>query len=391
MASPGQTFTVAFFIESFIIDLGLSRTTLTLIYGAATLSASLMLPFMGKLIDRYGPRRMTLLIAFGLGIVTIGMSQVQGTFTIFLGFFAIRFLGFGSLRLASNNLIAQWFIRKRGRAMGFAGLSLAISLAVFPRLSETLINLFEWRNAWVVLGLLVWVIVLPAGWALFKDRPELYGVLPDGDTQNLSDSQQSSVDEENWTLAEARRTGAFWILLVALSIITMILAGLVFHHPSLFAERDFSRQQSVMVFNIIAIFIVLGNLIMGWLLDRFSARLLVGAILTMLVATLLLVQTMTTVGQAFLYGVFVGLTSGAFRVMDGVVWAKYFGRLHLGSIRGAALIGVVGSTALGPYPLGASLDYFGSYTPALTGLIILPVGIGLILPFVKRPYKKSHT
>jgi hypothetical protein len=76
-------------------------------------------------------------------------------------------------------------------------------------------------------------------------------------------------------------------------------------------------------------------------------------------------------------------------VLDAVVWAKYFGRLHLGSIRGAVMIGVVGGTALGPYPLGLSLDMLDSYTPALLGLLVLPIGIGVAALWIKRPVKRA--
>jgi MFS family permease len=128
---------------------------------------------------------------------------------------------------------------------------------------------------------------------------------------------------------------------------------------------------------------------MGWLLDRYRTRLLLAMTLFLLAATMVMVQVMATPLQALLYGVLNGLVSGAFRVIDAVVWAKYFGRLHLGSIRGAVMIGVVGGTALGPYPLGLSLDYLGSYAPALTALLVLPVGLGLAALLIKRPERQT--
>jgi hypothetical protein len=106
---------------------------------------------------------------------------------------------------------------------------------------------------------------------------------------------------------------------------------------------------------------------------------------------MILVQLMATPGQAFLYGALLGLISGSFRVIDAVIWAKYFGRLHLGSIRGAAMIGIVGGTALGAYPLGLSLDYLGSYEPALTALLVLPLSSSLVTFFIKPPYLLNNS
>lgn len=231
MMGPSQTFTVSVFLDYLIADLSISRSTLSLIYGLATLGASFMLPVTGRLLDRHGPRLLVILVSLGLGLACMSLSLVQGLVTIFLGFLAVRFLGFGSLQLVSSNLIAQWFVRRRGRVMGLAGLSLAVTLFTFPALAEYLIARFDWRVAWVLLGLLVWLVMLPVGWLFFRDRPELYGLRPDGDAR-LDANQTEATAERSWTLAEARRTGVFWLFGIGLSSITAILAGLVFHQLS---------------------------------------------------------------------------------------------------------------------------------------------------------------
>jgi hypothetical protein len=111
--------------------------------------------------------------------------------------------------------------------------------------------------------------------------------------------------------------------------------------------------------------------------------------LTLILAagSLILVQTMSSATVAILYGALLGLIGGCFRVIDSFVWARYFGRRYLGSIRGATMIGTLGGTALGPYPLGLSLDYLGSYVPVLLGLIVLAGGIMVSTFFIQRPVK----
>ncbi|GIK42631.1 MAG: hypothetical protein BroJett011_64640 [Chloroflexota bacterium] len=139
MMGPSQTFTISVFIDDFIKDLGISRANISLLYGLATFAASLLLPLTGRLVDRYGPRLTTPLIALGLGLAAMGAALVQGPATLLIGLLALRFLGFGSLQLVSNNLIAQWFIRRRGQVMGLAGLSLPIGLLIFPALTALLL------------------------------------------------------------------------------------------------------------------------------------------------------------------------------------------------------------------------------------------------------------
>lgn len=386
LMGPSQTFTVGVFIDSFIADLGISRANISLIYGLATLGGSLLLPLMGRLVDRYGARRMIIVVAVGLGLSVASVSLTHGVVTLLLALLAIRFFGFGSTQLVINNAIAHWFIRQRGKVMGITGLSLAASLLIYPTLAEYLIGALGWRGAWVAMGASVLVVMLPVSWLFFKDKPEQYGLLPDGDLSSSADSN-GLASEENWTLAEARRTGAFWIFAAALSTMTMLMAGLLFHQLSLFEVRGLPRETAVSAFYAMAVASIIGNLSMGYLLDRYSARLLLSITLFILAASVIIVQGISTPLQGSVFSALVGLTSGSFRVIDSVVWAKYYGRAHLGSIKGATMLGVIGATALGPYPLGLSYDALGSYNYALNGLVILPVALGVVAFFINRPQK----
>lgn len=389
MMGPSQTFTIGIFIDQFIAELEISRANISLIYGLATLSASLMLPLTGRLVDQYGSRFMVQVVALGLGGACIGMAGVQGAISLFIGILALRFLGFGSLQLVSNNLISQWFIRRRGFVMGLSGQSLAVALVVFPALTHYLMEQFGWRWAWIILGLAVWGVMLPLGRLFFRDNPEQYGLLPDGDSPPNVGVEPQVANEENWTLAEARRTGAFWLFAAALSTMTMMMASLVFHQVSLFAEQGLSQEIAIQAYQVMAVCSIVGNISLGRLLDKFSARLLLAMVLGWLMLALIYVQLMVTPFQAMVYAMLLGLVSGSFRVIDSVVWAKYFGRRYLGSIRGATMMSVVGATAFGPYLLGFSLDYLGSYGPVLTALLTLPMVICLLAPFVQRPVKSA--
>jgi MFS family permease len=389
MIGPSQTFTVGVFVDYMIRDLSISRSNMALTYGLATLTASFLLPVTGRLIDRHGARTIILITTLGLGVATIWMSWVSSIVAVFLGMLALRFFGFGSLQLVSNNVIAQWFIRRRGTVMGIAGLSLPIGLVIFPPLADQLINLFNWRGAWLGLGVLVLVVMLPVGWVLIKDRPEQYGLKPDGDQLRPQQNITNDGPEINWTLSEARQTGAFWIFAIGLSVMTMTLAGLIFHHISLFEVRNLPRETAVTAFHIIAIFAAISNLGVGRLLDKLPPHLLLALSMVILAATILLVQFMSTILTSYIYAALLGVVSGSFRVIDATVWPKYFGRLHLGSIKGTTLLGITGATSLGPYVLGAGQDYLGSYTPVLMALLIIPFLVFIVSFFVKHPEKQS--
>ncbi len=153
MMGPSQTFTISLFIDTFVTELSLSRATVSLLYGVATLGASAMLPITGRLVDRYGPRKMMVLISGAFVLSCASMSLVTGAASLLVALLILRFLGFGSMSLVSNNAIAQWFIRRRGAVMGLSGQALAVSLLLWPALTETLIQTFSWRSAWIGISL----------------------------------------------------------------------------------------------------------------------------------------------------------------------------------------------------------------------------------------------
>ncbi len=389
MMGPSQTFTFGLFIDSLVTDLHISRATISLLYGLATLGASLLLPLVGRAIDRYGARRVMVATTFGFGLACMAMAGGQGITSLLIGLLALRFLGFGAMHLVSTTLITQWFVRRRGLVMGLAGQSLAMSLFIYPPLGEFLIAQFSWRGAWIAFGVFIWLIMLPIGWLFYRDKPELYGLQPDGDLADQAHQYALTSPEVNWTLAEARHTGAFWVFAAALSVTAMVTAGLVFHQTSLFVMRGLSRESAVTLFQMVAVGSIVGNLLMGRLMDRFSARVLLASLMLLLAFTLLLAQVMSQPIHGILYGLCMGLCSGSFRVIDAVVWAKYFGRQHLGSIRGVTTLGATSGTALGAIPLGLSMDLLGSYDPALKVFIGFTLLIACIVLFTKRPQKDT--
>ncbi len=169
-SGPGQSHTFSVFVEPIAQDLGVSTAAIATAYAAATLAAAFGLPFMGRLVDRHGPRQMTIAVTLGLGAACLFFGAAANLVLLGLGFAALRFLGQGSMMLNCANLVSQWFNRKRGFAMGLMALGFAGSMAVHPPLGQALIEAYGWRWAWVVLGVLTWLIMLPPVLILVHDK-----------------------------------------------------------------------------------------------------------------------------------------------------------------------------------------------------------------------------
>lgn len=390
-SGPGQSHTFSVFITPISEDLDISRTSLSSAYASATLLAAFGLPYVGRLIDRFGVRCVMTTVTLLFSMSTIAFGAVSNLVFLALGFGALRFLGQGSLMLNCTNLVAQWFSRRRGIALSIMALGFSLSMAIHPALAQWLTDQVGWREAWIWLGIVTGVLLLPVVIALVQNKPEDMGLLPDGAASSgFNDKSGVAVELQNsvgggLTLSEAMRTPAFWIIAVSLSILSMLVTGMFFHQVSIFENHGLRPQIAAQVFAVSAISMVTFMPLLGHMLDRFpTKRMFAGALLTMSIASVSLIFV-TDVASAITYSVIFGLANAAIHTHMTYLWPRFFGRRYLGSIQGAAqTVGVVGAS-MGPLPLGIAFDVFGSYSGALFLLAGLPVICATLVLFLKPP------
>ena len=391
MSSPGQTYVVSIFIESFITDLGISRSLVSTLYTLGTLVGSFVLPIVGYQIDRHGARLVVTLVIALFGGACVYMGYVQNAFMLGLGFIALRMLGQGSLGLVCTNIINQWWVRRRGMVMGISGMAGSlISLGGFPNLINWLLPIHGWRSTYIILGIILTFVMAPVAFIFFRNHPEDYGLQPDGgesSTFRFRKRKQvtTKLTEVNWTLAEAMCTAVFWILVASLSAISMLSTGLFFHMVSIFTDNGLTPNLAAAVFVPIAVTTAIVNWGSGLLVDRVPVRILLAIGLFFQALSLLMARSLSGTTFALIFGVVLGVSSGLIRILGGVVWAMYFGRHHLGSITGfTSMITIIGS-ALGPMPLGIGRDLLGSYNPALMISAAIPLLLGILGLFIEDP------
>ena len=391
MSSPGQTYVVSIFIESFITDLGISRSLVSMLYTLGTLVGSFVLPIVGYQIDRHGARLIVMLITALFGFACIYMGYVQNAFMLGLGFIALRMLGQGSLGLVCTNIINQWWVRRRGMVMGISGMAGSlISLGGFPNLVNWLIPTYGWKPTYILLGIILTFVMAPVAFIFFRNQPEDYGLQPDGGeskTFRFRKRKQvtAKLTEVNWTLGEAMRTSVFWILVASLSAISMLSTGLFFHMVSIFTDNGLTRNLAAAVFVPIAVTTAVVNWGSGLLVDRVPVRILLAIGLFFQALSLLMARSLSGTELALVFGIVLGISSGLIRILGSVVWAMYFGRRHLGSITGLTSMITITGSALGPMPLGIGRDLLGSYNLALMISAFIPILLGILGLFIADP------
>ena len=388
LTSPGQTYVIAVFIDSFIEDLGVSRSLVSTLYTVGTLLASLALPFVGRQIDKRGPRIVIGAVSFLLGLACIYMGFIRNTLMLGIGFLALRMFGQGSLSLVSKNAINQWWVRRRGLAMGITGVVTALlGPGTFPGVINWMIPIYGWRMSYILLGAGVLIIMVPLGLIFIRNKPEDYGLQPDGHTFDDEEKRSAPV-EDNWTLDEAIHTPTFWIVSAAMGSMSALSTGLFFHFFSIFDDSGLSSTVAASVFLPIAAVGASVQLVAGVLIDRVPIRVLIAISLVLQSIILVMAPNLTSAEMALSMGLLMGIRGGLQMIVSSVIWAKFFGRRYLGSITGVSSTLMVASSALGPMPFGLARDWFGSYHLVLTSFAVIPILLSILcLIYAKTPHR----
>jgi MFS family permease len=394
-SGPGQTFTFSVFQDSFIEDLNLSSTAISTLYLFGSLTAAVTIIFIGRSLDKYGPRRMMVFSVICLGLGALWLARVNSSWQLFVGFAIMRTTGQGALSLIPATVVSIWFVRKRPMALALMALGGAIASGIYPFYGATLIDAVGWRSAWVVIAITGWVLLIVPAIIFIRTSPESIGLLPDGDSPETSDksggdSKRGAPTELSWTAKQATRSRVLWLLIFAASAQSLVGTGVAFQQVSILTSKDLSIGAAAGVFGIMAPAAIAGQFLGGYLASRIPVRYLIaGGQAGLIVAMIMLLNT-NELWQAYAYGVVLGTIQGFLMNMNQVVWPTYFGRKHLGSIRGVANFGTMAAAAVGPLPLALSVDMTGSYTIGLIGYMVLPPLCGAAALLAGKPGKPGR-
>ena len=388
-SGPGQTFGVSMFIDSYINDFGWTRSTVSGMYSTGTFMAGIVMGVVGGLFDRYGHRKMGTVVAILFGFALLFMSTVSSVPMLLVGFFLIRLLGQGSMSLIGTTLVPQWFITKRGRAVSIVSVFGALGMAIMPPVNSWLIENYGWQTGGRFWAVGMWVGVAPTVYFFIRTRPEDVGLSPDNEVHIPTEGGIGIVEEVSWTLKEALRTRAFWMILYSVVVPSAIITGCVFHQISILGQAGLTPGSIALISGATSFVRLPLVLVAGQLADRIQLKYLLAVSQAVLFVMLIALYLANSVPLVIVYGVLMGTQMALQGLIMGVIWPDYYGRKHLSTIRGITMMaGVIGS-ALGPLPFGFAYDVFGGYTEVVIVSMLFPiVGTALAL-LAKKPVKMA--
>ena len=375
------------FILPMSSEFGWSRTGVAAATSLGAILGAVVAPFSGRLIDRIGSR---VILTFGSFLVVcscLGLASVGSLAGFYIAFTVARSAEQGLVQVGAAPVVAKWFLKYRGRAMALVFFASAAGMIITAPLVQLIISNFGWRLAWVMLaGNMFLVGVIPC--ALFIRRePEDMGLELDGLSADQAIGEISDpVDSETiWGMSQVVATYSFWAVLLSLFIAAICTSGVGLHLIPYLVQQNISPGAAVSVISLMAFSGAISAIVLGWISEKLSSRLMLGAVYLLSSVSLIILLNTTTLPMAYIFAILNGIVGTGVNTLAPILWAKFYGRGIIGSIYGISRATQVVGFAIGPLASGLVYDSFNSYQNALIWFAALSLVSVVFIASAKRP------
>ena len=349
------------FFKSIAAEFGDSRLGVSIGISVTQGVGALLAPFIGRALDRFPLKRIMAAgaVSMGTGFLLLGLVQTPLQFYLVLGVF----IGFGAGamgQLATSKLVSNWFVLKRGTALGIAATGISVSGVLMPATTAWLIGEFGWRNGFVAYGVITLVIVVPLILRLVVSRPEDLGLLPDG----AAEAATLPPPRPALRTAEYIRNSNFWYLLITIGLLFCIQSATLIHMVPQLTDRGIDLISASVIASSTALFGVMGKLIYGALVDRWDVRWALWLAIAFQVAGQLFMLFGNGYSGFLIGASLFGFGMGGIVPMQGAVVGAAFGRENFGRVLGAMRPPMAIIHLLGVPFAGWVYDSTGTYEPA---------------------------
>lgn len=379
------TLNFGLFIKPMGDELVIGRATFGWAQTARQFATSATSPLVGSLIDRHGSRIMLPAAAAITGAALIGLAFIHQSWELVALFAVMGLVGMnGPGALVTSVPVMKWFVRSRGKAVSYMALGIPVGALIFVPLTQVFIDVWGWRTAWVVLAMIGVGVIVPLALIFVRRQPEDMGLLPDGGPSVPAAARvgrprpSPAADEESWTAREAIRSSTFWILVIIFSMVMLATGILGVHRIPSFLDRGLSARLVSFATAFDAVCAGASMFTMGFLVRKLPSRFLGGAAFVLLAVASVLTIYASNLPVMFLSMAVFGLGIGGQMFLQNFMWAEYFGRGNLGSIRGIATPITLVIGGIGAPLAGYVRDATGSYNSvwwAGVGLMVLGAAV----------------
>jgi MFS family permease len=378
----GLNLSFSIFFVAILEEFKWSRASIALAFSLSSLIIGVGSWLGGKLVDRFGPRKILIGGSIILSLSTMASGLIQEIWHLYLTFGILAAVGTCSVGWVPNSVIlSNWFVQNRGTIVGIAFAGDGIGIFILGPLAQYLISGFGWRTAYVVLGLMVLIVLFPLNciqrnWPSQKDGPSKYD--PANQSIKVNDQSKKADYERDergdWTLARSIKTLPFWSLFFSFFLIPLGMFPVIIHQVAYIIDQGYSKAVAASIFGVMGLLGSVGRPIFGALSDRMGREKAVTLSFICSIIGIFILLSLPTLRTAFwlyLYAIFLGISFGARSPIIAAMMADLYQGRYFGSIYGFIIIGNGMGAALGPWLGGYLHDLTGTYR--ISFLMCIPV------------------
>lgn len=359
------------FIKPWQHDFGWNREQISQVFTIAAMSVAICSPIMGRLLDRFEPRKLiaAMMVAFGLGFASLaGLTSHLGRFEATAVFIGIA--GTGTYQLGYARIVAGWFERRLGMALSVVVAGSGLGSLFIPPLVQYSITAYGWRPTILILSVLPLLVGAPLTF-FFAPSPATHPA------RRSAPSQSVEVKGTPWKQALATRS--FWLIVLGVGCMSLAENGVLVHLAPMLSDRGLKAEDAAFIVSILGGSAVAGRLLLGWLLDYLKgAGVAMGALL-LAGGGIFLLGHAQSFHAAALASLVAGLGMGCEYDLIPYMLKRYFGMRSFSTLYGLSytMYAIAGGTA--PLLLGYIYDATGSYTRILSLFAVITIVVAIAM------------
>jgi MFS transporter, OFA family, oxalate/formate antiporter len=390
----GVLYSFGVFFKAWLHEWSSSRALLSGVFSISFLAYGVASLGMGWMADRYGPRTTLAVggIIMGAGCLLTAMSHhvalLYLTWGIMVG------IGVGTSYAPTASTVSKWFVHRKGLAMGIVVSGLGLGTLIFSPLSELLVESYGWRNAALILGVIIWIVFLGVA-LIIRRSPEEMGLKPltapeeegleEASRAGRSGTHLRGIAAHSLSLAEAIRTKTMWRLFTIHGLWMVGVAISMAHLIPYVTDLGVKATTAATMLGTLGAMSVVGRLSLGVMTERWGTRRSLVTMITFQACSMLWLIISNSPWMFWSFVLFFGFSYGGVASIWPLATAELFGLRSMGSIFGIILLGATIGASAGAPLAGLVFDKTGRYGMAFLGGA-LSMGAGVALASrIKQP------
>ena len=379
----GISFSFSVFFSSLQDEFAWSRATTSSLFSLYLLLTGLFSIIGGRFSDKYGPKVVVMMLGTISGLSLVLTSKVESPWQLFLTYSVLLSLGAGAMYIIVMSTGSRWFLKKRATALGIIGAGANLGTVIIAPVCAWIIHTYHWRSAYMIMGIVAWLIILPTA-LLLKKGPSEIGANIDGDPVLKETEPANTTAVGEFSLREALKTRNFWLFFLIWFSYSFCLHMVISHMVPRVQDTGMTPIRAAATLSLMQAVAIPSRLLAGFIADKVDKRAIAIFFALLITLSMFWLVAADMAWMFYLFAVIFGLSYGGIDPPVIALVGDVFGLRKVGEIMGILMISWGLGSATGPYIGGLIFDFTGSYQLAF-------ISGGLIMALAAIFMSRVHT